>query len=423
MLEFRNHDIIKLSLDNPTIITALFLVFLTLSFVLFRKPSKDTSYFNRENTDIFKGLAIVLIIIHHLALHTLLEPRKLSFFVNLGYVCVNMFLLWSGYGLSLSVIKKGLEGFFEKRMLTVVLPFIIYQILWAIITPFALNQSIELPKLLNYISGYKIIDRDYWFIGYILFWYIVFYVNERFFKTTRHKIAVYAIVVILTIIAAPGQFSSTSLVYTLSFPTGAILAYFAANKFEGEYNLIDIWSKKSQKTKLQYSVISLVSGLFIYIYSSFDLYTSSQKILNFRLDFPIEAVIMVVGILIYFIFKRYRKIVSILYISMFVIKFLFPHATWPLIQNILSLLIIFGVYGLNKSIFTNTYPMIGKFLGSISFELYMIHGTLLFTLDYIIYRGQTEFTFFIYLGFVILLSYFMNKFLSFIQPKINRIGF
>ena len=121
--------------------------------------------FNREHTDVLRGLSMLLVISGHVGvgvIHSL---------VALGGIGVSIFLIISGYGLHQSFLKNGLNNFCSKRLLRVLLPYIVWIILYHIVvffSPISPNNTALIPR--------------YWFVEYIIGWYIVFYLAYRYFQ-------------------------------------------------------------------------------------------------------------------------------------------------------------------------------------------------------------------------------------------------
>lgn len=95
--------------------------------------------FNREHTDVLRGLSMLLVISGHVGvgvIHSL---------VALGGIGVSIFLIISGYGLHQSFLKNGLNNFCSKRLLRVLLPYIVWIILYHIVVFFLLFLLIIQP--------------------------------------------------------------------------------------------------------------------------------------------------------------------------------------------------------------------------------------------------------------------------------------
>ena len=115
-------------------------------------------FLSTEDTTSLKGLAILFIILSHIGdggFHH-------RIFVPLGGFGVAIFLILSGYGLMESYKKHGLENFFKKRLLRILIPYVLW-VMTFIVIMLCLHQRILLSSI------------RYWFVEYIFLWYIVFF--------------------------------------------------------------------------------------------------------------------------------------------------------------------------------------------------------------------------------------------------------
>ena len=129
--------------------------------------SNCVTFLDKKVTNILRGIAILLVILAHVG--TSFGNR---YFTPLGGIGVAIFLFLSGYGLSESYKKNGLDGFFKKRFLRVLLPYFLLIIIYHIVSrcSFTLHGD-------NILC----IPRN-WYIDYICVWYVVFFLCMFFAK-------------------------------------------------------------------------------------------------------------------------------------------------------------------------------------------------------------------------------------------------
>ena len=83
-----------------------------------------------------------------------------------------MFLILSGYGLSESYKRKGVDSFWKKKIIHILFP-------WWIIYFLFLQDW-------NHINGWDILgnmtllDTTCWYLQYLFLWYIIFYVTHKY---------------------------------------------------------------------------------------------------------------------------------------------------------------------------------------------------------------------------------------------------
>ena len=128
----------------------------------------QTSLLSKPLTTSMKGIAILLVFISHAGN----DGFRIKFLIPLGAIAVAVFLILSGYGLMESYNKNGLCGFWSKRFLRVLFPYLIW-------IGFYSSLMLLLGKDLS------LEDLRYWFVEYILIWYVVFYFVMKY--TFRYK--------------------------------------------------------------------------------------------------------------------------------------------------------------------------------------------------------------------------------------------
>lgn len=136
-----------------------------------------TGYLTKDNSRMFKGFAIIIIMIGHLAGHWT------RLFTPFGGMGVALFLICSGYGLEKSYQKRGLDHFWTKRIWTVFLPYAMFEIIRLYIVERAgytgILQFVEDVTLVKPLFGFG------WYLNYLLIWYVIFYLSRLLIKNTK----------------------------------------------------------------------------------------------------------------------------------------------------------------------------------------------------------------------------------------------
>ncbi len=122
----------------------------------------------RDCTTTIRGIAILIIIIGHVGVSGF-DHRVFNPFGGIG---VAMFLFLSGYGLTESYKKNGLGGFWRKKVLRIVIPYLVWIPLYHIIMRIS---PIGLPTQIQVIPRY-------WFIEYLVLAYVIFYFAFKHIK-------------------------------------------------------------------------------------------------------------------------------------------------------------------------------------------------------------------------------------------------
>lgn len=151
--------------------------------------------FSIEKTNYIKGIAILLMIIHHLFWNVpgygiIINGMSISQRIGvIGKVCVTLFLILSGYGLYLSTKNHKIDkiSFYKKRLLklfpnywiivifSLIIGFIFFRT--KLIDILAGNAPIKIILTLTglpYLLGYQFLNASWWFMSIILFYYVIF---------------------------------------------------------------------------------------------------------------------------------------------------------------------------------------------------------------------------------------------------------
>ena len=148
----------------------LFIMIITMVIFIFpdgKVTIVDNRVTSRPNTNVYRGWAMLIIMICHVTGEWLFKP-----FTPLGGIGVAMFLFLSGFGLSESYKKNGLNKFGQKKLLRLVLPYVLFRIVCVMI-----EGAGNWKRLLLDICCWESV---YWYIDYMVRCYIVFWVANRF---------------------------------------------------------------------------------------------------------------------------------------------------------------------------------------------------------------------------------------------------
>ncbi|RGS74967.1 hypothetical protein DWX77_06050 [Blautia obeum] len=139
-----------------------FLIFTCYLLGFVKKPEKY-QWMDRNYTTAIKGFSILTVVWAHSG--AMLSVEGIQFIAGIG---VALFLMCSGYGLEISHEKKGLVGFWKKRLLGVCLPFWAVELIGLFATgTFSIKSYLLDFCFLKPATGYG------WFMGYIVICYLV----------------------------------------------------------------------------------------------------------------------------------------------------------------------------------------------------------------------------------------------------------
>ena len=384
---FFNQKILALAVnnavDNRSILTT-FAILCILILISFRKTAKEQPL-SISQTNQMKGLAILIIIVHHVAL-SLGNIGYLSLLYHLGFPSVSIFLVLSGYGVFLSTEKKGLNNFFSKRVMRVYIPFILAMICKILIFDyFILNERSRVASsFVNIFLFPATLDMNMWFIIYILFWYCITYVIFSLNKSNKSKIFYFFLTAIVVGISpAPNTWVHNS----FSFPFGCWIASNSKIIIERLENLLE--GKRPT-----------FSNIFAHLKKQLNHYTET---------FTLFVSFAIVCLHLWVWMKSpspnaniYSPIISAIAHDILGISFAIL---------VIGLIILLGKLKI-RSTFLN-------FLGENSFELYLVHGTLL-SLFRLISGMDFVVTFFVYFIIVCMSSIILKKLSSFVSKLLLK---
>lgn len=122
-----------------------------------------------------KGLAILIIMIGHLVM-----LNKTSWNYDIRYFAafsVSIFLILSGYGLAKSYTANMLNGFFRKRLKSVVWPYFLATMMISVWFGVLINDPIKAIRSATLTGPNNPVDGTMWFIYFICIWYLLFYIT------------------------------------------------------------------------------------------------------------------------------------------------------------------------------------------------------------------------------------------------------
>lgn len=153
----------------------------------FKKAKKGE--FNEEwnsfsQTKAIQGLMALCIVCHHTAQQTCVNwlpsgniVNGLNVFSDTGFLFVGVFFFWSGYGLfkSFKNKQKYLSGFISKRVVPVLVPYVLVCFLFTLERLFVFKEKMPLWFKITNFTGITIGYYFGWYVQAIVVFYLVFY--------------------------------------------------------------------------------------------------------------------------------------------------------------------------------------------------------------------------------------------------------
>ena len=236
-----------------------YLLFILILILWGIKFNENDDYISKERCNSIKGIFILLIVLTHSMQYISdsgygfegMDMVVSSFRYKMGQMLVVMFLFYSGYGVSLSIRKKGetyVNGMPKRRLLTTLLNFDV-----AVLAFVVLNLIISKPMTISQIAlsftGWKGVGNSNWYIFDILLCYAASYVVA---KCAKGKDFGQWLLLLMAICMLVLSCFKNSYWYNtlLAYPAGVIFA-------EHQHKIVDILRK------YYYPLLIVLSGLFV----------------------------------------------------------------------------------------------------------------------------------------------------------------
>lgn len=185
-------------------------------------------FFDKSQTDVLKGISILMILIHHFTLR-MIAPHFMSPFLNVGFLGVGIFFFLSGFGLMSSYLRKPnyLKGFFSKRISRVYIPSILANIFIGLLgivlgqASYSFNEMLSTSLLLQSIATGKVI----WYINATIIFYLYFYLALKYLKPSVAIKTMFVCATLYVLIFWIKGFGTWWYNTAFAFPLGALFAY------------------------------------------------------------------------------------------------------------------------------------------------------------------------------------------------------
>lgn len=128
-------------------------------------------------SNVCKGIAILMVMLGHIG-----NRFGVSYLNPLGSWGVGIFLFLSGYGMEISVNKKGLQNFWRNRIITVWIPYAAAEIVGILICATPNYSKLTLLDIFKDLLLIKPIHPFGWYMQCLFLYYIGFYAAHKLFS-------------------------------------------------------------------------------------------------------------------------------------------------------------------------------------------------------------------------------------------------
>lgn len=177
-----------------------------------------------------RGLAITLVIVGHLWVHVVGAQEAVGF----GAQAVSAFLLLSGYGLRLSARNTPPDAptFLKRRLLRVMLPYWLATLCIFAVDYVLLGRSYSPSIAIRTLAGINLDDTtwyiDYvrWYVTFLLVAYALFFMSYRWFGEHHGLVVLFFLFSGLYLLRLKGPFPLGTYGQIFAFPLGCLFATY-----------------------------------------------------------------------------------------------------------------------------------------------------------------------------------------------------
>jgi peptidoglycan/LPS O-acetylase OafA/YrhL len=290
--------------NNPIQATIIFSSLLLVSILVSIRFRKAEAPLSQNVSQELKGVAILLVVISHIGYFLASDTRFLFPLSIAAGVGVNMFLLLSGYGLTISSSKSndGILQNYRRRLGKLYVPMWISVLIFVILDFFLIKKSYSWQYLFNTAIGYfpglnlyGDLNSPLWYFTLIIFYYLI--LPLVFFKKYPWISAIIIYLASYLIVSDPPSLitgvAHMYKIHLIAFPLGIILAWLLGKTWT--INLID---------KIKSSSNWLIRILLVLVASAIAIYTAVHSNIGLGIKEELTSIITVLSLLLVFIIKK-----------------------------------------------------------------------------------------------------------------------
>ena len=148
--------------------------------------NEKTTYLSKETCTMMRGIAAIVIVLHHTVNYVSLGSILDFILKNIGASMTTIFFFYSGYGLMLSKNKKKdyMEQFLKRRIPSILLPYLIVNVVYIAVS-WALGEKISVLQRCRELAKGRTIVPFSWYVIVIFLLYLCFYISFRWLKAKQ----------------------------------------------------------------------------------------------------------------------------------------------------------------------------------------------------------------------------------------------
>lgn len=205
----------------------IILLILILGYKIKLKKRIETAdeYIDRTSGTGIKGICALVVALNHIA-----GGYFPDWFGKMSYLCVGIFFFYSGYGVMRSLCVKGdsyCKNFLKNRVLFGTLfIFIISNCFYLLFRITVSRDEMALLDVLLYLFGIKLINPTAWYVPSIIIFYLVFYFSARYTKRQNVKYAILMFYIVYTLFCVGIDIGTWWYISSIGFIIGLLFAEY-----------------------------------------------------------------------------------------------------------------------------------------------------------------------------------------------------
>jgi peptidoglycan/LPS O-acetylase OafA/YrhL len=389
LLQFQSHGDPGLLVQHPLLFNVEILVGFAV-LLLCRRKDPSSAVVSRNFSDMAKGLAILLIVVHHLCRHALQFPSDLLLYYHFGGIGVSMFLFMSGYGVNESYAASGLDAYFKKKFVKIYVAYVLVNVMFIVLAVNLDHAGYSPSKMAKIALGIDVVDRNHWYMRFLFFWYAAFFFASRI-EALREARGVVMVLLGLFVVFSQGMHSNARM-NAFAFPLGVLAS--AHRQWA-----LSFLEKLGPARRIALCVAPAILLLLIKTQGIFAVSTVYRAL--FALFFA--------GV---FLALKLRPVEILGYTAVVFIGGQFAYQLERIDEVAKGL--AYASAGLSvmvavKKIMNGYVSAPLAWIGRYSLEIFLLHGAFMYTYDFILFRMPLEISFFLYMAFVMVMSVAVRK--------------
>lgn len=170
------------------IVTFLLPCIFLLAILAFQSRGRiaEVQFMSIAHTNALRGLAIICIMCMHASCDA--GARVLTTFGGIG---VALFLLLSGYGLSISFQRFGIRCFWRKKLIRIWMPYALFIVALTLI-----RGDFSHFFSYDFLLDFACLRTSYWYISFLIYNYILFYLTHRYALLNQYKYVLFGLLAV-----------------------------------------------------------------------------------------------------------------------------------------------------------------------------------------------------------------------------------